>query len=77
MTLVKKFLRASDCEDIESHLFFLQNSKAIKKANRNLSRKKKGSNNCLRFRLKLARLPKKAANQRKDFLFKTALDIYG
>ena len=75
MTLVKKFLRTLDGADIDSHLFFLQNSMAIKKASRNLSRKQKGSNNCLRFRLKLARLHKKEANQRKDFHFKTALDM--
>ena len=74
---LKTFLTASDGEDIESPLFFLQNSKAIKKANRKLSRKKKGSNNRRRARLELARLHKKAANQRKDFHCKTALDICG
>ena len=74
---LKTFLTASDGEDIESPLFFLQNSKAIRKASRNLSRKKQGSNNRRRARLALARLHKKAANQRKDFHFKTALDICG
>ena len=74
---LKTFLTASDEKDIESPLFLLQNAKAIKKANRTLSRKKKGSNNRRRARLALARLHKKAANQRKDFHFKTALDICG
>ena len=72
---LKTFLTASNGENIESPLFFLKNSNAIKKANRNLSRKQKGSNNRYRAKLALARLHKKAANQRKDFHFKTALDI--
>ena len=74
---LKQFLTASDGEDIESPLFFQQNAKAIKKANRNLSRKQKGSHNRYRARLALARLHKKAANQRRDFHFKTALAICG
>ena len=74
---LKKFLTASNGEDIESPMFFLQNAKAIRKANRNLSRKQKGSNNRHRARLALARLHKKAANQRRDFHFKTALSICG
>lgn len=74
---LKKFLTASDGNDIESPLFFQQNATAIKKASRNLSRKQKGSNNRRRARLALARLHKKARNQRKDFHFKTALSICG
>ena len=41
---LNQFLTASDNEDIKAPLFFKQNANDIKKANRILSRKKKGSN---------------------------------
>mgnify|MGYP002858838818 CR=1 FL=1 len=69
---LKKFLTASDGKDVTSPLFFAQNAKLIAKASREFSRKRKGSNNRRRARLHLARLHKKAANQRHDFHFKLA-----
>lgn len=69
---LKKFLTASDGKDVISPLFFAENSVAIRRACRNLSRKLKGSNNRRRARLKLARLYEKTANQRHDFHFKLA-----
>ena len=69
---LKKFLTASDGRDVASPLFFAANAKSIAKATRELSHKRKGSNNRARARLKLARLHKKAANQRHDFHFKLA-----
>ena len=69
---LKTFLTASDGKDVTSPLFFAQNAKLITQASRNLSRKRKGSNNRERARLKLTRLHKKAANQRHDFHFKLA-----
>jgi len=72
---LKKFLTASDTNDIESPLFFKQNANVIKKANKKLSRKKKGSNNRKRARLELARLHRKVVNCRKDFHFKAARNI--
>jgi len=72
---LKKFLTASDGKDIENPLFFAQNSAAIKKACKNLSRKKKGSNNRRKSKLNLARIYKKSADQRKDFHFKLARKI--
>ena len=74
---LKTFLTASDDKDIESPLFFKQNSNAIQKSNRELSRKKKGSANRKRTRLELARLHNKIANQRKDFHFKLARNLSG
>lgn len=74
---LKTFLTASDGNTIHSPLFFKQNANAIKMANRSLSRKQKGSHHRLQARLALARLHKKAANQRKDFHFKTALELCG
>ena len=69
---LKKFLTASDGRDITSPLFFANNAELIAKVSRELSRKRKGSNNRRRARLKLARLYKKATNQRHDFHFKLA-----
>lgn len=69
---LKKFLTTSDGKDITSPLFFANNSKLIAQAARELSRKRKDSNNRQRARLNLARLHKKAANQRHDFHFKLA-----
>ena len=69
---LKKFLTASDGADIVSPLFFARNSKLIASANKNLSRKVKGSNNRRKAKLDLARLHKKIFNQRKDFHFKLA-----
>ena len=69
---LKKFLTASDEEDVESPLFFELNSKSIKQACRKLSRKVKGSNNRRRAKLDLARKYKKSVNQRHNFHFKLA-----
>ena len=69
---LKTFLTASDGRKISSPLFFAQNSKLIAKANKNLSRKVKDSNNRRKAKLNLARLHKKLANRRKDFHFKLA-----
>ena len=69
---LKTFLTASDGKDVISPLFFAKNSKLIAQAARELSRKRKGSNNGRRARLHLARLHKKAANRRHDFHFKLA-----
>lgn len=69
---LKTFLNASDDKDIISPLFFKQNANAIKIANRNLSRKMKGSNNRKKAKLALARLHNKVANQRDNFHWQTA-----
>ena len=72
---LKTFLTASDGEDIESPLFFKQNHNAIRKANRNLSKKKLGSKNRRKARLSLERLHKRVANKRSDFHWKLANDL--
>jgi len=70
---LKTFLQPSDgSEPIESPLFFKQGIKTIKKANRSLSKKKKGSNHYKMARLHLARVHKRIANQRRDFHFQLA-----
>ena len=56
-------------------LFFKKSISTIKKANKELFRKKKGSNNRKRARLNLARKHLKISRQRKDFHFKLANKI--
>lgn len=72
---LKNFLTSSDGRIISSPLFFAKNSKLIAKASKNLSRKKKSSNNRRKAKISLARIYKKSANQRKDFHFKLARKI--
>lgn len=72
---LKKFLTASDGKIIESPLFFKQGMKEIRKLNRILSRKKKGSNNYKKALLDLAKAYKKIANRRRDYHFKLAKEL--
>jgi len=72
---LKTYLKASNGNDIESPMFFKQGQDKIKKLNRVLSCKKKGSNNRRKARLNLAREHKRIANRRKDFQFKLAYDL--
>jgi len=74
---LKKFLTASNGKDIEAPLFFKENANAVRKANRNLSRKKRGSNNRKKAKLALARLHKKVANQRSNFHWQLANYLVG
>ena len=72
---LKTFLTVSNGEDIESPLFFHQNSNAVRKANRNLSKKQRLSNNRRKARKSLERLHKCIANQRSDFHWKLANEL--
>jgi putative transposase len=72
---LKTFLTASNDEDIESPLFFQQNRTLIRKANRNLSKKKHGSKNRRKAQLMLERVHKKVANKRTDFHWKLANEL--
>jgi len=74
---LKKFLTASNGKDIEAPLFFKENANAISKANRNLSRKRRDSNNRKKARLALARLYKKVTNQRCNFHWQLANYLIG
>ncbi len=69
---LKDFLTCSEGFKIQSPLFFKQSIKEIKKASRQLSRKKKGSANRERARLNLARKHETIANRRKDWFWKLA-----
>ena len=69
---LKRYLTGSNGHDIESPLFFKRSINAIKQANRNHSRKRKGSNNRERARLDLTRKHRKIERQRGDFHWKLA-----
>jgi putative transposase len=64
------FCTSSVGEKIESPQFFKEGQKAVKKACRSLSRKKKGSNQRKKARLSLSRLHRKIYRRRHDFHFK-------
>jgi len=72
---LKKFLALSDGTDIESPLFHLKYLKEIKRLNRELSKKKKGSNNRKKAKLKLAKLHIKIDNKRKDYQHKLSTKL--
>jgi len=67
---MKTFLTLSDKSEIEAPLYHLKNLTQQKRLNRNLSKKKKGSNGRKRAKLQLAKLHIKTANQRRDYFHK-------
>ena len=69
---LKRYLTGHNGHDIDSPQFFKRSLNAIKRANRNHSRKKKGSGNRERARLDLARKHRKIERQRADFHWKLA-----
>ena len=72
---LKQYLTGHNGHDIESPEFFKRSLNAIKRANRNHSRKRKGSNNRERARLDLARKHRKIERQREDFPWKLAHEL--
>jgi putative transposase len=69
---LKDFLIESNGNRVEAPLPLKKSLKQLKKANRNLSKKKKGSNHRKDTKRSLAKLHRRIADQRKDFHFKTA-----
>ncbi len=69
---LKRYLTGHNGHDIESPLFFKRSLNAIKRANRNHLRKRKGSKNRERAQLDLARKHRRIANQREDCHWKLA-----
>ena len=72
---LKTFLTCSDGTKYESPQFYTQSQTDIARANRAVSRKKKGSKNRERSRRALARVHRKVECQRGDHHWKLALDI--
>lgn len=72
---IKDFCAMSNHEKIENPHYLENTLQKIKKAQRELSRKTKGSSNWEKNRIRLARLYEKAANQKRDFLEKLSTRI--
>jgi putative transposase len=66
---LKTYLKASDGNDTESPQFFRESQSEIKKLNRSLSRRQKGSNHRKQAKRKLSKQHLKIASQRKNFHF--------
>ena len=69
---MKTFLTISDGSEIDAPLFFQQNQQQIAKLNKNLARKKKGSNHRKQAKRQLAKAYKKMCDSRRDYFFKLA-----
>ena len=72
---IKDFLTGSDGHRETSPMFYKQNAKKLANAQREHSRKVKGSNNRERSRKQVARIEKKTANQRTDHHWKLAIKL--
>lgn len=72
---LKTFLACSDGTKIESPQFLKQSLNAIKKANRQHSKKRKGSANRERARLNLVRKHEDVVNRRSDWFWKLAREL--
>ena len=67
---LKDFAITSDGEVFENPKWLRKQEKKLKKAQRSLSRKKKGSKNREKARIKVAKIHERITNQRKDYLHK-------
>ena len=67
---LNEFAITSDGEEFDNPKWLRKQEQKLKKAQRNLSRKKKGSKNREKARIKVAKIHEKIANQRKDYLHK-------
>ncbi|APH15366.1 transposase, IS605 OrfB family [Clostridium sporogenes] len=72
---LKEFATTSDGEFFGNPKWLRKSEKRLAKLQKDLSRKKKNSNNRKKARLKIARLHEKITNQRKDFLHKISMQI--
>lgn len=72
---ITDFAITSDGEVFVNPKWLRKSEKRLTKLQRDLSRKKKSSNNRNKARLKVAKLHEKIANQRKDFLHKLSSKI--
>lgn len=72
---LKHFLTLSTGEKIENPRWFRESQAKLRKAQKNLSRKKKGSTRYNKCKLKVARIHSKTTNQRKWFHHQVSLDL--
>ena len=72
---LKHFTILSDGTKVDNPKFLVKAQKELRKQQRSLSRKKKGSNKREKQKLVVAKLYEKITNQRKDFLHKLSTQI--
>ena len=72
---IKEFCITSDGKMIPNPKYLRKSLDKLAKLQRELSRKSKGSSNCNKARIKVARLQEHISNQRKDFLQKLSIEI--
>lgn len=72
---IKEFCIDSNGDKIENPKYLKKSLDKLARLQKKLSRKTKGSSNCNKARIKVARLQEYIANQRKDFLQKLSTDI--
>ncbi|MDQ0195376.1 RNA-guided endonuclease InsQ/TnpB family protein [Paenibacillus wynnii] len=72
---IKKFAVLSNGEEIENPKFLRKSEKKLKRQQRRLSRRKKGSKNWKKQLVKVQKIHTKVANQRKDFLHKQSFNL--
>jgi putative transposase len=72
---LKEFAITSDGEFFSNPKYLRKTEKKLIKAQQSLSRKKKGSKNRNKARLKVAKVHEKITNQRKDFLHKISAQL--
>ncbi|MCL4496653.1 MAG: transposase [Deltaproteobacteria bacterium] len=77
---IKSFAVLSDGRTIDNPKYLVKSEEKLKKIQKRLSNKKKGSNNRRKAKISVARAHKKVSNQRKDFQHKESrrlVDNYG
>lgn len=67
---IKDFAITSDSEKIDNPKYLAKSTKKLKRLQRQMSKKQKGSNNRNKSRIRLAKQFEKVSNQRNDFLHK-------
>ncbi|MCD8207540.1 MAG: transposase [Bacteroidales bacterium] len=72
---MRRFLTCDDGTTIEAPRYLKESMSEVRRLSRNLSRKKRGSNNYRKARKEKARLERRIANKRRDFQWKLARDL--
>lgn len=72
---IKDFAITSDGDKIDNPKYLAKSTKKLKRLQRQLARKQKGSNNRDKSRIRLAKQHEKVTNQRNDFLHKLSTEF--
>lgn len=72
---IKALATTSDGVTYPNNKYLYKSDKKLRRLSRNLSRKKKGSNNYEKARIRKARLEERIANQRRDAIQKATTDL--